>query len=120
MWRCCCGSSVFPRSFSRCGGFKSLWVFLFKKVFHFCITLFNFTEHFCVLSSQVFQALSLSPFFIFRSHFGLLPPRPMMSLHCQNAGAKKRSIAMNMLLAVRTAMLQQEVHIVAGDFNGAS
>ena len=44
----------------------------------------------------------------------------MMSLHCQNAGAKKRNIAMNMLLAVCTVMLQQEVDMVAGDFNGAS
>ena len=44
----------------------------------------------------------------------------MMSLHCQNAIAKKRSIALNILLAVRTVLLHEEMDMVAGDFNGAS
>ena len=44
----------------------------------------------------------------------------MMSLHCQNPVAKKRSVALNILLAVRTVMLQEEVDMVAGDFNGAT
>ena len=44
----------------------------------------------------------------------------MMSLHCQNAVAKKRSIAWNILLAVCTVLLQEEIDMVAGDFNGAS
>ena len=43
-----------------------------------------------------------------------------MSLHCHNAAAQKRSVAVNALLAVRTAVIQEDVDIVAGDFNGAS
>ena len=44
----------------------------------------------------------------------------MVSLHCQNAVAKKRSIALNTLLAVRTMVIQEGVDMVAGDFDGAS
>ena len=43
-----------------------------------------------------------------------------MLLHCQRVVAKKRSIALNMLLVVRTIMVQDDVGMVAGDFNGAS
>ena len=43
-----------------------------------------------------------------------------MFLHCQNAVAKKRSVALNILLAVRSAMLHEDVDKVAGDFNGTS
>ena len=35
-----------------------------------------------------------------------------MSLHCKNAVAKKRSIALNLLLAVRSAMIHEDVDIV--------
>ena len=44
----------------------------------------------------------------------------MMSLHINNTHAKKRGIAKNLLLAVRAAMHQQQVDLVAGDFNGAA
>ena len=44
----------------------------------------------------------------------------MMSLHCDNAVAKKRSVALNALLAVRPAITQEDVDMVAGDFNGAT
>ena len=47
-------------------------------------------------------------------------PYTMMSLHCQNAFAKKRSIALTLLLAVHTIMWQEKVDTVAGDFSGAS
>ena len=44
----------------------------------------------------------------------------MMSLHIiNNQYAKKRGIAENLLLAVRTAMHQEQVDMVAGDLNGA-
>ena len=43
----------------------------------------------------------------------------MMSLHCHNECAKRRSIALN-LRAVRTAMAHVSVELVAGDSNGAS
>ena len=33
---------------------------------------------------------------------------------------KKRSIALNVLVAVRTATMQEDIDLVAGDFNGAS
>ena len=36
-----------------------------------------------------------------------------MSLHCHNVVAKKRSIALNALLAVRTAVVQEDVDMVA-------
>ena len=44
----------------------------------------------------------------------------MMSLYCQNAVAKQRGIALNILLAVCTVTLQEEDDMVADDFNGAS
>ena len=44
----------------------------------------------------------------------------MMSLHINNTHAKKRGIAKNLLLAVRIVMHQQQVDLVAGDFNGAA
>ena len=44
----------------------------------------------------------------------------VVSLHCQNAVAEKRSIALNVLLAVRTAMVQDDADIVAADLRGAS
>ena len=40
----------------------------------------------------------------------------MMSLHCQHAVARKRSIALNMLLAVLSVISQGEVDMLAGDF----
>ena len=43
-----------------------------------------------------------------------------MSLHINNTNARKRGIAKNLLLAVRTVMYQQQVDLVAGDFNGAA
>ena len=43
-----------------------------------------------------------------------------MLLRCRSAVAKKRSIALHVLLAVRTATIQADVDMVAGDFNGAS
>ena len=49
-----------------------------------------------------------------KSHF------TMMSLRINNTFAKKRRIAQNLPLAVRTVMLQQLVDLVAGDFNGAA
>ena len=44
----------------------------------------------------------------------------MVSLHIKNTHAKKRRIAKHLLLAVRTVMHQQQVDLVAGDFNGAA
>ena len=44
----------------------------------------------------------------------------MMSLHINNQYAKKRGIAKKMLLTVRTVMHQEQVDMVAGDFNGAA
>ena len=44
----------------------------------------------------------------------------MMSLHINNHFAKKRGIGQNLLLAVRTMMLQEQIDVVAGDFNGAA
>ena len=44
----------------------------------------------------------------------------LVSLHCQNAVAEKRSIALNVLLAVRTAMVPDDANIVAADLKGAS
>ena len=44
----------------------------------------------------------------------------MMSFHPNNNFAKKRGIANNVLFAVRTAMQQEKVDMVAGDFNGAA
>ena len=34
--------------------------------------------------------------------------------------AKRRSIALDLLLAIRTAMTEEAVDLVAGDFNGTS
>ena len=42
------------------------------------------------------------------------------SLHYQNAVEKKRSIALNIFLAVRSAMIHEDVDMVAGDFTGES
>ena len=42
----------------------------------------------------------------------------MMSLH--NSDAKKRGIAKNVLVAVRTVMHQEQSDMVAGDFDGAA
>ena len=44
----------------------------------------------------------------------------MMLLHVNNQYAKKRGLAKNFLLAVRTVMYQEQVDMVAGDFNGAA
>ena len=44
----------------------------------------------------------------------------MVSLHCHNAVGKKRSIAQNVFLTVRTAMSQEDIDFVAGDFTCAS
>ena len=44
----------------------------------------------------------------------------MVSLHINNQYAKKRGIGTNLLLAVRTVMHQEQVDMVAGDFNGAA
>ena len=44
----------------------------------------------------------------------------MMSLHINSQYAKKRGFGKNLLLAVRTVMLQERVDMVAGDFNGAA
>ena len=44
----------------------------------------------------------------------------MMSLHIHNRYAKKRGIGKNVLLTVRTVMPQEQVNMVAGDFNGAA
>ena len=44
----------------------------------------------------------------------------MMSLHTNNHFAEKRGIDKNLLITVRTVMLQEQVYVVAGDFNGAA
>ena len=44
----------------------------------------------------------------------------MMSLHINNRFAKKRGMRKNLLLTVRTVMLQEQVDMVAGDFNRAA
>ena len=44
----------------------------------------------------------------------------MMSLHMNNQYAEKRGIGKNLLLAVCTVMLLEQVDLVAGDFNGAA
>ena len=44
----------------------------------------------------------------------------MMSLHINNHFAKKRGIRKNILRTVRSVMLQKQVEMVAGDFNGAA
>ena len=43
-----------------------------------------------------------------------------MPLQCENAVAKKRSTELNILLAVRIVVVQKDVDMVGGDFNGAS
>ena len=60
-----------------------------------------------------------------KARFGRTPKNSklhvtMISMHCQNTCAKKRSIALTMLLAVRTIMWHEKVDIVSGDYNGAS
>ena len=44
----------------------------------------------------------------------------MVSPHINNQYAKKRGIGRNLLIAVRTVMHQEQVDMVAGDFNGAA
>ena len=44
----------------------------------------------------------------------------MMSLHINNQFDKKRGIGKNLLTKVRTVMHQQQIDLVAGDFNGAT
>ena len=44
----------------------------------------------------------------------------MMSLLINNQFARKRGIGENWLFTVRTVMLQEQVDMVAGDFNGAA
>ena len=44
----------------------------------------------------------------------------MRPLHINNQYAKNRGIAKNVLLAVRTVMCQEQIDMVAGDFNGAA
>ena len=43
-----------------------------------------------------------------------------MSLHINNQVARKRGIGKNVLLTVPTGMLQEQVDMVAGDFNRAA
>ena len=42
----------------------------------------------------------------------------MLSLHISNIYAKKKGIAKKLILTLRAIMISQEVHFVAGDFNG--
>ena len=57
-------------------------------------------------------------------HVNIKPSSPVLrsggylSLHINNTYAKKRGIAKNLLLAVRTPA--QQIDLVAGDFNGAA
>ena len=44
----------------------------------------------------------------------------MISVHINNHCAKRRAIAKNVLFAVRTVMCEEQVDMVAGDFNGAA
>ena len=44
----------------------------------------------------------------------------MLSLHCHSAVVKKRSRAQDIFSADRTAMIEADVDLVAGDINGAS
>ena len=48
------------------------------------------------------------------------PHFTMMSLHMNNPYVKKRGIAKNMFFAVRTFMCQEQIEMVAGDFNSAA
>ena len=62
---------------------------------------------------------------ITQAHFRRVPkdgkaPFTMISLHCDNEVAKRRSIPLNVLLTLRTAMIEESVDLVAGDLNGAS
>ena len=62
---------------------------------------------------------------ISRATFGRIPRNgkshfTVMSLHINNKYAKKREFAKHLLLAVRTVMHQEQVDMVAGDFNGAA
>ena len=41
-----------------------------------------------------------------------------MSIHINNQFAKKRGIEKKLLLTVRAVMLEEQVDMVAGDFNG--
>ena len=43
----------------------------------------------------------------------------VMSLHIKNNYAKKHGIGKKLLLAIRAAMLDEHIDLVAGDFNGA-
>ena len=49
-----------------------------------------------------------------------LPTFTVMSLHINNNHAKKRGIGKNLLLTIRAMMLDEQVDLVAGDFNGAA
>ena len=51
------------------------------------------------------------------STFFQRPDLSMMPLHCRNEVSKRRSIALNIFLAVRTAMVEDAVDLVAGDFS---
>ena len=57
-----------------------------------------------------------------KARFGRIPRNgkssfTIMTLHCHSAVAKKRSIPLTVLLAVRTAIIQEDIDHVAGDFN---
>ena len=43
-----------------------------------------------------------------------------MSLHISNIYTKKRGIRKTLILAIRAVMLDENVDLVAGDFNGAA
>ena len=43
-----------------------------------------------------------------------------MSLHVNNQYAKERGIGKNLSVAVRIVVLQEQVDMLAGDFNGAA
>ena len=49
-----------------------------------------------------------------------LPLFTVMSLHINNKWAKKRGIGKKLLLTIRAVMLDEQVDLVAGDFNGAA
>ena len=44
----------------------------------------------------------------------------MLSLHISNIYAKKKGIANKLILTLRAILISQEVHLVAGDFNGTA
>ena len=55
-----------------------------------------------------------------RTPRGGKPHFTMMSLHFNNLYAKKHGVAKTILFAIRATMQEQDVDMVAGDFNGAA